>query len=474
MPTQTEMTAYFKDLGLDEEVLTALDEMGYEKPTKIQVEGIPPMVKGSDMVAQAPTGSGKTAAFGCALAARTEPGHGTQALVLTPTRELARQVAKEIEAICKHKGQRVLTIYGGVGYDPQISGLRKGFEIVVGTPGRVKDLMKRGSFKAHDLRVVCLDEADRMLDMGFFEDVSWIVGQAPRGRQGLLFSATIPPEVDLMAKELCRRPVSIEVEGNLQERREELVVRVGRKNKPWALSRILRAEEPELAFVFCRTRHGARKTAGLLKRNGFDAEEIHGDLSQAARERVMAKVRKGQVKVLVGTDVLARGIDVRRCDLVVNYDPPQDPEDYTHRVGRTARFEDVGKAYTLATRDDSRALVEIEGHAGAELTKVEVPEVESKDKITKIHDWQELADKFGMVHFQIDGVPKDASRMDLYWEILETTGVHKNDVGHKAKKGDTMTIEVRHEAAGRFQAKLNETGVDGHDVKVDIIPPDEL
>ncbi len=467
------MTRSFQDLGLSREVLDALEHMGYETPTEIQDEAIPLMLKGRDVVAQAPTGSGKTAAFGCAAAEVTTPGKGTQALVLTPTRELCRQVAKELQSIAKIRGQDVLTIYGGVSYGPQVKGLKQGSEIIVGTPGRVKDLMKQGKFDGSNLSLVILDEADRMLDMGFMDDVTWIIDQAPYGRQGLLFSATIPPEIEHVARELCRNPANLYVEADFEERREEYVVRVGHKNKPWALARILEAEDPELAFVFCRTRHGTRKIANLLRRNGYDVDAIQGDLSQAAREKVMQKVRDGKVSVLIGTDVLARGIDVRACDLVINYDPPRDPEDYTHRVGRTARMEDVGKAYTLATREDSRTLVEIEGHAGANLTEVEVPETDTDDRITHIHDWEEKADKFGMVHFRIEGVPEDEARMDMYWDIVDKTDVHRDDVGHNRKRGDIMTIEVRHEAAGRFQDKLGKKGVLGHDVKVEVIPPED-
>ncbi len=462
----------FRSLGLHDEVLEALERIDYTEPTEIQSNAIPPMLEGLDLVAQAPTGTGKTAAFGCLLAQTTKPGAGTQALVLTPTRELARQVAGEIERITQVRGQNVLTIYGGVSYNPQIQGLNAGNEIVVGTPGRVKDLIGRGSFDTDDLHTVVLDEADRMLDMGFIDDVRWIIDRTPRGRQSLLFSATIPPEVEHLADEFCHRPVSLAVgDTTKDEHRDEYVVRVGRRNKAWALERILKSEEPEVAFVFCRTRHKTQNIADLLSRHGMNAKAIHGGMTQAARERVMADVRKGKVHVLVGTDVLARGIDVRTCDLVINYDTPQDPEDYIHRVGRTARMEDVGKAYTLATRDDSRDLVEIEGHAGAELTEIEVPETENKDKITRRQDWEEHADHFGMVQFRLRGVPDDAGRMDMFWDILDGSNLNKSDLGRVDLRDGVLSVRVRHDAAGRFQDRVHKHGVLGQDVEIEIAEP---
>ncbi len=466
------MSRTFEDLGLHKGVLAALDQVGYTEPTEIQADGIGPMLEGRDLVAQAPTGTGKTAAFGCLLAHKTTPGKGTQALVLTPTRELARQVAKEIDRLSAVRGQRVLTIYGGVSYDPQLRGLREGHEIVVGTPGRVRDLIERGDFDASACGTVVLDEADRMLDMGFIDDVSWIIDQTRRDRQSLLFSATIPPEVEHLADDFCHRPVSLAVGDTTQDaQRPEYLVRVGKRNRAWALERILEVEDPELAFVFCRTRHRTRKIANLLQRHGYNAEEIQGGMTQAARERVMKKVRDGEVHILVGTNVLARGIDVRRCDLVVNYQPPRDAEDYIHRVGRTARMEDVGAAYTIATDDDSRAIVEIEGHTGASLTEIDVPETEDEDKITKIHDWEEKADAFGMVHFRLADLKDDASRMDVFWDIVNNADIGQNDLGQVSEDGEGLVVKIRHDAAGRLQDHLHNNGVLGNDVDVKLVTP---
>jgi ATP-dependent RNA helicase DeaD len=468
------MTTSFEELGLKKGVLSALDQIGYETPTEIQADGIRPMLQGLDLVAQAPTGTGKTAAFGCLLADKTTPGEGTQALVLTPTRELCRQVAGELERLCSVRGQEVLTIYGGVSYNPQIQGLKEGAEIVVGTPGRVKDLIQRGSFDASLCDTVVLDEADRMLDMGFIDDVSWIIDQTSLDRQSLLFSATIPPEVDHLADEFCHRPVSLEVGDNTKDAdREEYVIEIGRKNKAWALERILESEDPELAFVFCATRHQTQKIANLLDRHGYDAKAIHGGLSQSARERTMEKVRKGQVRILVGTNVLARGIDVRECELVVNYDTPQDPEDYIHRVGRTARMEDIGAAYTLATRDDSRDIVEIEGHAGAELETIEVPDTDNEDQLTRYEDWQENADPFGNVHLRLTNLPEGEGRMDMFWDIAENASVSRDDLGNVEREGDALIVRVHHNAASDLRDYLNSEGLLGKSVTVDVVPPSQ-
>jgi ATP-dependent RNA helicase DeaD len=465
------MSRTFEDLGLRKGVLSALDQVGYTEPTEIQAGGLPPMLEGRDLVAQAPTGTGKTAAFGCLLAHETEPGEGTQALVLTPTRELARQVAEEVERLCKVRGQRVLTIYGGVGYGPQQQGLREGHEIVVGTPGRVRDLIERGDFDASTCNTVVLDEADRMLDMGFIDDVGWIIEQTSRDRQSLLFSATIPPEVQHLADEFCHRPVDVAVGDTTQdEQRPEYLVRVGKRNRAWALERILETEDPELAFVFCRTRRRTEKIADLLDRHGYNAEPIQGGMSQNARERVMQRVRDGEIDILVGTNVLARGIDVRRCELVVNYQPPRDAEDYIHRVGRTARMEDVGAAYTIATDDDSRSIVEIEGHTGASLTEIDVPETSQDDKITKIEDWEEKADPMGRVHFRIAGV-EDASRMDVFWDIVDNADVSQSDLGQVTEEGGALLVKVRHDAAGRLSDHLHNNGVLGQSVDVELATP---
>jgi ATP-dependent RNA helicase DeaD len=466
------MSPTFEDLGLHKGVLSALDQVGYTAPTEIQADGIPKMLDGRDMVAQAPTGTGKTAAFGCLLAHKTPPEEGTQALVLTPTRELARQVADEIESLCQVRGQRVLTIYGGVGYKPQIDGLERGSEIVVGTPGRIRDLIERGDFDASTCETVVLDEADRMLDMGFIEDVSWIVDHTRRDRQSLLFSATIPPGVEHLADEFCHQPANLAVgDTTKDEDRPEYLVRVGKRNRAWALERILETEQPDLAFVFCRTRHRTEKIAGLLDGHGYNAEPIQGGMSQNARERVMGRVREGDVDILVGTNVLARGIDVRRCELVVNYQPPRDPEDYIHRVGRTARMQDVGAAYTIATDEDTRAIVEIEGHTGASLTEIDVPETSQDDKITKIDDWEEKADPMGRVHFRIRGVT-DSSRMDVFWYLVDNAGVSQADLGQVAEEDDGLIVKVRHDAAGRLQDHLHKNGVLGRDVDVSIATPE--
>jgi ATP-dependent RNA helicase DeaD len=465
------MSPTFEDLGLRKGVLSALDQVGYTAPTEIQADGVPPMLEGRDLVAQAPTGTGKTAAFGCLLAHKTDPDQGTQALVLTPTRELARQVAEEIERLCEVRGQRVLTIYGGVGYQPQKRGLREGHEIVVGTPGRVRDLIERGDFDASTCNTVVLDEADRMLDMGFIDDVGWIIDQTSRDRQSLLCSATIPPEVQHLADEFCHRPVDVAVGDTTQdEQRPEYLVRVGKRNRAWALERILEHEEPELAFVFCRTRRRTEKIADLLDRHGYNAEPIQGGMSQNARERVMERVRDGEIDILVGTNVLARGIDVRECELVVNYQPPRDAEDYIHRVGRTARMEDVGAAYTIATDDDSRSIVEIEGHTGASLTEIDVPETSQDDKITKIEDWEEKADPMGRVHFRITGV-EDAGRMDVFWDIVDNADVSQSDLGQVAEEDGALLVKIRHDAAGRLSDHLHNNGVLGQSVDVELATP---
>ncbi len=366
----------FAELGLDPILLNSVHGLGYEHPTAIQREGIPAVLGGRDLIATAQTGSGKTAAFLLPVInglLKQTPGK-TRVLVLSPTRELAAQieeVRRDLTAGTKLRGHAV---YGGVGMDPQARALRHGVDIVVATPGRLLDHMSRKNVDFRHLQVLVLDEADRMFEMGFLPDVRRIVGALPRRRQTLLFSATMPREMEDLARQVCRDPVRISV--SRPERPPETIKQsvypVSEHLKMPLLIRLLERQDVTSALVFVRTKRRAERVAKQVGAQGFDVARIHGNRSQNQRQQALAGFKSGQHQVLVATDVAARGIDVEGISHVVNYDVPHVATDYLHRVGRTARMEAVGEAMTMVTREDSDKLRGIERALGGPIERVEV------------------------------------------------------------------------------------------------------
>ncbi|WP_425552214.1 DEAD/DEAH box helicase [Dactylosporangium maewongense] len=365
-PTVTEDTG-FAELGLRDELLKALTNLGYEEPTPIQREAIPPMLEGRDLLGQAATGTGKTAAFSLPLL-QTIPspgGDNPSALILVPTRELAVQVSEAIHRYGKDLGTRVVPIYGGQPIGRQLRALEHGVDVVVATPGRALDHISRGTLRLHDLRVVVLDEADEMLDMGFAEDIEAILQETPEDRQTVLFSATMPPRIDGLARSHLNDPVRIQIGRAPTPAGEAPLVRqvayvVSRAHKPAALGRILDVEAPGAALVFCRTRDEVDQLTETLNGRGYRAEALHGGMGQEQRDRVMARLRNGTADLLVATDVAARGLDVEHLTHVVNYDVPSAPESYVHRIGRVGRAGREGIAITLAEPREHRMLKTIE------------------------------------------------------------------------------------------------------------------
>lgn len=342
----------FKGMGLGEDILKALSDMGITEPMKIQKECIPQILSGKDVLGQAETGSGKTAAFGLPIAEKLEHGKGICALIVTPTRELAEQVAKEMLKFSKHRTLSVATVYGGVAIEPQMEKLRTA-DIVVGTPGRILDHMERKTINLSRVRFLVLDEADRMLDMGFIDDVERIISATPPERQTLLFSATMPWIFLEMSKKYMKDPFKVSLGRKVEEallRQEYYEVEQGRKFS--LLVHIIQKENPRMGMVFCNSRFMADAVADNLKRIGFEAYSIHGGHSQDKRNKIMEHFHAGRIHLLVATDVAARGLDIREVTHVFNYDVPKDPKDYMHRIGRTGRAGDKGKAITLLTRDD--------------------------------------------------------------------------------------------------------------------------
>ncbi|MFK4111462.1 DEAD/DEAH box helicase [Streptomyces sp. NPDC002176] len=373
----------FADLDLAPEIQRALSALGYEEPTPIQQEAIPPLLEGNDLLGQAATGTGKTAAFALPVIqriARDGKGKGPSALVLVPTRELAIQVSEAVHRYGTDLGVRVLPVYGGQPIGRQLRELQRGVDVVVATPGRALDHIARGTLPLGGLRTVVLDEADEMLDMGFAEDIDSILENVPEERQTVLFSATMPSRIDSMARKHLSDPVRVRIEreapapGEAPRIRESAYI-VGRAQKPAALGRLLDVESPEAAIVFCRTRDQVDQLSETLNGRGYRAEALHGGLSQEQRDRVMGRLRGGTADLLVATDVAARGIDVEHLTHVINYDVPSAPESYVHRIGRVGRAGREGVAITLAEPRESRMLKAIERATGRKVPLEKVPSV---------------------------------------------------------------------------------------------------
>jgi ATP-dependent RNA helicase DeaD len=371
-------TASFRDLGLSDDVLAALDGLGYEEPTPIQVAAIPVLLEGRDVLGSAATGTGKTAAFALPLVEKMEgASRDVQALVLAPTRELAVQVAEAIHRYGKGRGVSVLPIYGGQAIERQLSGLRRGVNVVVGTPGRVLDHIRRRSLNLKSVRYVVLDEADEMLDMGFIDDIESILGETPGDRQTALFSATFPHRLRQLAEKHMQEPERVAVK---QADLETPLVRqvayiVPRPHKLEALGRILDLEAPSSAIIFCRTRTEVDELTESLAIRGYRPEALHGGLNQPQRDRVMNRFREGVADLLIATDVAARGLDVEHVSHVINYDIPQSPEVYVHRIGRTGRAGREGTAVTLVQPREHRLLKNIERVVRQRIEPARIPTV---------------------------------------------------------------------------------------------------
>jgi ATP-dependent RNA helicase DeaD len=348
-----------------------LTHLGYTKPTPIQEQTIPALLQGKDVIGQAQTGTGKTAAFGLPLLEYVDPADPeVQALVLTPTRELCIQVTQALRAYGAKKGINVVAVFGGAPIRSQVAQLKEGGQVVVGTVGRVMDLMSRHQLVLSDTRYVVLDEADEMLDLGFLEDVETILSRAPSGRQTALFSATMPPEIKRLAESRMFDPVTIKVKSATLtiDTVEQFFLEVTDREKPDVLARVLKAERPDQAIIFVRTKIGADRLTRRLNDLGVRVKALHGDMSQGQRDGVMISFKGGRERLLVATDIAARGLDISGVTHIVNYDIPNSPDVYVHRIGRTGRVGRSGRAITLITPKQQRDLEAIRRHANAEIT----------------------------------------------------------------------------------------------------------
>ncbi|MCX8958521.1 DEAD/DEAH family ATP-dependent RNA helicase [Erwinia psidii] len=375
----TDIQTTFADLGLNADILESLNGMGYVKPSPIQAECIPHLLAGRDVLGMAQTGSGKTAAFSLPLLNNIDPDvKAPQILVLAPTRELAVQVAEAVTEFSKHmRGLNVVALYGGQRYDVQLRALRQGPQVVVGTPGRLLDHLKRGTLDLSNLRGLVLDEADEMLRMGFIEDVETIMAQIPEGHQTALFSATMPEAIRRITKRFMKDPQEVRIQSSLTTRpdiSQSYWTAYGRKTD--ALVRFLEAEDFDAAIIFVRTKNATLEVAEALERSGYNSAALNGDMNQALREQTLERLKDGRLDILIATDVAARGLDVERISLVVNFDIPMDAESYVHRIGRTGRAGRAGRALLFVENRERRLLRNIERTMKLTIPEVELPNAE--------------------------------------------------------------------------------------------------
>lgn len=429
----------FDQMGLSQPVLQAVHAMGFEEPTPIQEKTIPVSMKGRDVVGRAQTGTGKTVAFAIPMVEKiSRDTTGVRALVITPTRELAVQVAEELNKIGQYKGIRTLPIYGGQDIERQIRALAKGPQIVVGTPGRLMDHMRRRTLRLDAITTVILDEADEMLNMGFIEDVETILGQIPQGRQTMLFSATISPQVRNLADKFLQDPafISIQPKEVTVPTIRQSYCEVGNHQKFDALCRLLDIQSPDMAIVFARTKKRVDEISEGLSKRGYSAEGIHSDLSQARRDTVMRQFRDGTIDILVATDVASRGLDISGVTHVYNFDIPQDPESYVHRIGRTGRMGKIGEAITFVNTRELAYLKTIEALTKRPIARRPLPSIMevvrgqqrlAMERLSNTVESQDLSAFKGMAENLLeehDSVALVSAALKLLTKVPDRTPVH--------------------------------------------------
>jgi ATP-dependent RNA helicase DeaD len=469
-----EAATSFSDLGLSDALLQTLDELGYVEPTPIQAQAIPELLAGHDVIGQAQTGSGKTAAFGLPLLEYLDPAsEETQAIVLTPTRELCIQVTQALRAYAEHLGGvNVVAVFGGAPIRDQQARLRSGAQVVVATVGRMMDMISRHSLVLTSARYVVLDEADEMLDLGFIEDVERILRMCPSGRQTLLFSATIPGPVAKLAERYMYDPVTIRVTPKklTVDSVEQAYVMVERRQKLDRLVEVLRAEEPEQAIIFVRTKVSAARLGKELADRRLRVKALHGDLSQGQRDGVMISFKEHKTPLLVATDIAARGLDIEHVTHVINYDMPNNPEIYVHRIGRTGRVGRTGRAITFATSKQAGELQEIERVVKAHIGEWEPPEERLEHAPTPRH-------REGPAPQMVDGSVKlfvnrgksgGISEEDLSWALREGA-VLPEDAIHAIRVLERFSfVEVAADQAERAVEYLDGTKLKGRQIRMEI------
>jgi len=438
----------FQKWKLESDILDAIISRGWDEPTEIQLDSIPLARKGRDIVGQAKTGSGKTAAFGIPILERCKSQGVPQSIILCPTRELAVQVSQELELLQGKKGLKIISVYGGTDIEKQAKILSAGCDIVVGTPGRVIDMTKKGHLDLEKITIFCLDEADRMLDMGFFPDILWIIEKIPNREQNLLFSATFPDEVLNITEEIMNdaaHVMSDDLEVDIPEI-DLYAVRIGRANKLWVLGRLIaNMSENGQMLIFSNTKRMVDVIVERLGKFQMKAVGIHGDMPQKKREKLLSNFKSGNEKILVATDVAARGLDVDGITVVVNYDLPDDTEAFVHRIGRTGRMGRKGEAWSLVSKEDKGGLQKISSTWGLEIPFVETPELPDgmdRDPVRKRDDWDEVADSFGMVKINLKIGLQDSTKRALSDWIVSQAKIPEIIIGEINQSDENTEVEV--------------------------------
>jgi len=463
----------FGEWDLPKALLEAISEGGWNTPTEIQSDAIPIARAGRDLIAQARTGSGKTGAFAIPIIERVEPKGEPQAIVLCPTRELATQVAEEFSWLVGDSGISVLPVYGGTDLERQARKLNEGQDVIVGTPGRVIDMTKRGHLDLAAISILCLDEADRMLDMGFWPDISWIFESMTSRQQTMLFSATFPQEIIDAAMEFMEEADHVmadDLEVEVPEI-DQSWVRVGRANKLWVLGRlIVHMQDDDQMLIFCNTKRMVDMLVERLGKHRFDATGLHGDMGQGAREKVMGRYRDGGITILVATDVAARGLDVDGVTIVVNYDLPDDIESYVHRIGRTGRMGRSGSSWSFVGRQDLQKLEQIMATWNLTIKErlaPELPDGHDRDPVRHNTDWDEISDPFGMIEITLSG-GRDrfgSSRRLSEW-IVEEAKVPEIAIGEIFLGESQSTVQIHNQRARSILEVVRRRTFDGEAVKV--------
>jgi ATP-dependent RNA helicase DeaD len=470
----------FKDLGLAAEIQQVLGELGYEEPTPIQERAIPELLAGHDVIGQAQTGTGKTAAFGLPLLQYLDPANEeVQAIVLTPTRELCIQVTQALRAYAEHLDVEIVAVFGGAPIRSQQAQLRSGAHVVVATVGRMMDLMSRRSLVLTAARYVVLDEADEMLDLGFIEDVEKILRMCPSGRQTALFSATMPAPVQRLAESHMYEPATIQITPKklTVDAIEQAFLEVPAKEKAARLIELLKTEEPEQAIIFCRTKIGASRLERALKEKGLDVKALHGDMSQGSRDGVMIAFKDHRVRLLVATDIAARGLDIEHVTHVINYDVPDSSEIYVHRIGRTGRVGRTGRAITLVTPSQRKEIGRIERDVKTSIGEWESPEErlehaprprrrERPERRPRSDEKAVAADSAKL--FVNRGKRSGVSEEDLRWAFREGAVVPEADIVSVNVLERFSFVELKADHADRAIEYLDGTKLHGKEIRLEL------
>ena len=465
----------FDKWDLEGPISDAIGQRGWTEPTEIQIESIPHARKGRDIVGQARTGSGKTAAFGIPILEKCNVSGKIQAIVLCPTRELAVQVSEELSILQGEKGLAIQTVYGGTDLEKQAKKLGEGADIVVGTPGRVIDMSKRGHLNLETVSLFCLDEADRMLDMGFFPDVLWIFEKTVNRSQTLLFSATFPEEVLDAAEEFLQNPVHVMSEDLEVEVPEidQYAVRIGRANKLWALGRIIgSASDDSQILIFSNTKRMVDLIVERLGKFRFKSVGLHGDMPQNKREKILNSFRDGTERIVVATDVAARGLDVDGITHVINYDLPDDTEVYVHRIGRTGRMGRKGESWSFVSGKEVQSIDRICSTWGLTIPFVEppaLPEGRERDFVPKRDDWEEVSDAFGMVSVRMSLGGAEKTRRELVDWIVSEARIPEIAIGEVSMDSRDMIVEIHVEKVAYVIDVVKQRKLDGVSLNPEIV-----